>query len=499
MQDLARAAASDAEVASFYRSNGYEAIWTDPEPDDRQRLSAMIVAFRGADLHALPAGRFTEAGVREHLSAVETEADRARAEAELSRLFLSYAHAVQSGIVEPGKASDGIKRTAPRRDGTALLARLEDEPPQKVVRSLPPPTPEYANLLRGRRELLDTIAAGGWGQPVPEGRYELGDAGPGVVPLRDRLMAMGYLPRTASDAYDAEMEAAVRRFQEDHGLVVDGIVGGNTLAQMNISAQDRVGQVVVAMERERWLNIDRGRRHIWVNLADFRAQVVDDGRTTFETRAVVGSNESGRRSPEFSDEMEHMIVNPSWHVPRSIAVNEYLPQFRRNPYANSHLTIYYEGQAVSRDRINWGVVTAGNWPFHLKQPPSNSNALGLVKFMFPNQWNIYLHDTPAKDLFDRNVRAFSHGCIRLHEPFEFAYTLLAPQTEDPEGLFHARLNSGNETRIDLDEHVPVHLVYRTAFTTPKGELRFRPDIYGRDRDVLSALRAAGVEVDDLRS
>ncbi len=248
-----------------------------------------------------------------------------------------------------------------------------------------------------------------------------------------------------------------------------------------------------------WLNIDRGERHIWVNLAEFRVRVIDDGRETFSTRAVVGADKNGQRSPEFSDDMEHMIVNPSWHVPRSIAINEYLPQFRANPYSNGHLTIYYKGEAISRGRINWPAVTAGNWPFQLKQPPSNSNALGLVKFMFPNRWNIYLHDTPAKSLFDRNTRAFSHGCIRLHRPFEFAYTLLARQTDDPRGLFESKLATGRETRINLDQHVPVHLVYRTAFTTPRGEVRFVPDIYGRDAAVLAALRSAGVVIGDLPS
>jgi murein L,D-transpeptidase YcbB/YkuD len=295
------------------------------------------------------------------------------------------------------------------------------------------------------------------------------------------------------------MDEAVRRFQEEHGLAVDGVVGGATLAEINLSAEDRLGQVVVAMERERWLNIDRGRRHVWVNLADFSAKIVDDGKVTVETRAVVGATPSDRQSPEFSDQMEHLIVNPSWHVPRSIAVKEYLPSFRANPNANGHLTIYYRGQPVARDRINWPVVTAGNWPFELKQAPSRSNALGLVKFMFPNQWDIYLHDTPAKELFNRSARAYSHGCIRLQDPFDFAYALLARQTDDPEGLFKSRLDTGRESRIDLDVPVPVHLVYRTAFTTPRGALRFRPDIYGRDRAILAALEDAGVAITDLPS
>ena len=504
MQSLAGEASGDGAVASFYRDTGYEAIWTDPEEDDRARLSALIVAVEASATHALPRGRFTEQDIRQRLTAVRTEANRARTEAELSRLFLDYAHAVQSGILDPDRTGAGIKRTAPRRDGAELLSRLVEEAPGKVMRSLPPATPEYANLVRARMDLARTVAAGGWGGEVPAGRLELGDSGPGVVALRNRLIAMGFLDRTASDTFDSdtfdeELDATIRRFQEEHGLLVDGIVGGNTLEELNASAEERLGQVVVAMERERWLNLDRGARHVWVNLADFSARLIDDGKVTFETRAVTGAASSDRQSPEFSDQMDHMVINPTWHVPRSIAVNEYMPDFKRNPYAHRQLTIYYQGQPVSRERINWPVVTAGNWPFELKQPPSNSNALGLVKFMFPNRWNIYLHDTPAKDLFGRTSRAFSHGCIRLQEPFEFAYTLLERQTDDPVGFFQSRLDTGRETRVNLETPVPVHLVYRTAFTTPTGELRFRPDIYGRDATVRAALEAAGVEIGGLPS
>ena len=496
---LAQASSSDSEISAFYRENAYEAVWTDPQDDDRARLTALLAAFDGSEMHALPRGEFSREDVIRRLEAVQTEGDRARVEFELSELFLEYAHAVQSGVLDRSALPPGIERSPPRRAADDLLQRLSEEPAAKVMRSLPPASTEYSHLVRARARLTDAISVGGWGPEVPDGRYELGDTGPGVIALRNRLVAMGYLERTAKGTFEPELKLAVEQFQEEHGLVVDGVVGGETLSELNRSAVDRLGQVVVAMERERWLNIDRGERHIWVNLAEFRVRVIDDGRETFSTRAVVGADKNGQRSPEFSDDMEHMIVNPSWHVPRSIAINEYLPQFRANPYSNGHLTIYYKGEAISRGRINWPAVTAGNWPFQLKQPPSNSNALGLVKFMFPNRWNIYLHDTPAKSLFDRNTRAFSHGCIRLHRPFEFAYTLLARQTDDPRGLFESKLATGQETRINLDQHVPVHLVYRTAFTTPRGEVRFVPDIYGRDAAVLAALRSAGVVIGDLPS
>ena len=257
----------------------------------------------------------------------------------------------------------------------------------------------------------------------------------------------------------------MQAFQADHGLEPDGIAGSDTIAALNIPAADRLKSVIVAMERERWLPAERGARHVLVNLADFSARILDADSVTFETRAVVGKNSRDRRSPEFSDEMDHMMVNPTWHVPRSITVNEYLPKMQANPNAVSHLRVYDStGRQVPRSAVNFRAYSARSFPFALKQPPSDRNALGLVKFMFPNKYNIYLHDTPQKHLFREVRRDFSHGCIRLAEPFEFAYALLAPQEADPQRRFHRALDSGRETRIDLDRPVPVHLIYRTAVT-----------------------------------
>jgi len=291
------------------------------------------------------------------------------------------------------------------------------------------------------------------------------------------------------------IESALRAFQADHGLETDGVAGASTIAAVNVSAEERLASVLVAMERERWLPAERGARHILVNLTDFSARILDHDSVTFETRAVVGKNAYDRRSPEFSDEMDHMIVNPTWHVPRSITVNEYLPKMQANRNAVGHLRLYdSRGRVVPRSAVNFRAYTARSFPFALKQPPSNSNALGLVKFMFPNKYNIYLHDTPQKHLFDREKRDFSHGCIRLAQPFEFAYALLAPQESDPERRFHGALDSGRETRIDLERHVPVHLVYRTAITQAGGRTQYRDDVYGRDARIWQALERAGVSL-----
>ena len=174
-------------------------------------------------------------------------------------------------------------------------------------------------------------------------------------------------------------------------------------------------------------------------------------------------------------------------------MNEYLPAFKRNPNSNGHLKLFNSrGQVVDRSQVNFAAYSKTNFPFDIKQPPSSRNALGLVKFMFPNVHNIYLHDTPAKSLFARDVRAFSHGCIRLQEPFDFAYALLAWQTDDPEGFFKSRLNTGRETKVDLVNPLPVHLIYRTAMSQPRGHMTYRRDVYGRDATIWNALAREGV-------
>jgi murein L,D-transpeptidase YcbB/YkuD len=310
------------------------------------------------------------------------------------------------------------------------------------------------------------------------------------------LVAMGYMEPTPLARYDETMVAAVRRAQRAFGLGRDGVAGEGTLAALNAAPEERLRSVLVALERERWNAAPRGQRHVWVNLTDFHALIVDDDVPTFRTRSVIGAVDADRETPEFSDLMEFMVINPSWYVPRSIIVNEYLPALRGNRNAVGHLDIIdSSGRTVSRGNVN----TGGSFPYSMRQPPGPGNALGVVKFMFPNPWNIYLHDTPSKDLFDRETRAFSHGCIRLADPRDFAYHLLARQTADPKGLFASHLDSGAESRVNLDQPIPVHLDYRTAFTDVRGGLSFRRDVYGRDAAIWSALAAEGVEAGAVRA
>tara|TARA_R110002020_G_scaffold37872_5_gene114242 strand:+ start:5880 stop:7514 length:1635 start_codon:yes stop_codon:yes gene_type:complete len=502
-QGVAESAIGRDSVATLYRQRDYAPLWTADDAAGQARRAFLLEAMRSVDVHGIPASRYDPDALIAQMSAAETPRQLGALEIAMSDAFLKYARDVQSGILTPRKIDSQIVREVQYTDKGALLDSISGDTAEEVragFMTLPPQSNEYRALMKQRLLLEETMASGRWGATVPSGRLELGDSGPNVVRLRDRLVRMGYLDPSPARDFDRALENAVQEFQLTHGLEADGVAGPETIEEINVPADKRLQSVLVAMERERWLNQDLGARHVKVNITDYSARIMQDGDIAFETRSVVGANRSGRRTPEFSDVMEHMVINPSWYVPRSIIRNEYLPKLRQNRHAVGHLEITdSRGRVVNRGSVNFANYSGKNFPFSMRQPPSKSNALGLVKFMFPNQYNIYLHDTPQKHLFDRTTRAFSHGCIRLAEPFEFAYELLSVQTESPEDDFHRVLDTGAETRVTLDTPVPVHLIYRTAFTDAQGRLEFRPDVYGRDARIWEALSNAGVALNPVQS
>lgn len=494
-QAVAEAVAGDEALTDFYRSRDFAGIWAGASGADSDRRNAFLAAMANAGAHGLPAGRYDPERLIAQLRAAQTPQEQGRMEVELSRLFLRYARDIQTGVLVPGKVDSAIKREVPFRSRIGTLHAFSQSPPAAFLRSLPPGAPEYTRLMREKLRLERLLAQGGWGPATGDARLEPGATGPDVVALRNRLIAMGYMRRSASQTFDRAMLDAVQSFQLAHGLTPDGIAGPVTLAEINTPIERRLQSIIVAMERERWINSPRGDRHIWVNLTDFSAAIFDNDVMTFQTPSVIGATASDRQSPEFSDVMEFMVINPTWYVPRSIIIREYLPQLQQNPNAVGQLVLTdSNGRQIDRGAVDFTQYTARSFPFSMREPPSQGNALGLVKFMFPNPYNIYLHDTPSKSLFSREVRAYSSGCIRLNDPFDFAYKLLERQTADPVGFFQQRLNTGRETRVDLDQPVPVHLVYRTAFTHAAGALSFRRDIYGRDGRIWDALAREGVEI-----
>ena len=496
-QTVAQASVSDEDLVAFYRERNFEGIWIGR--DDRPRRNALLAAFSAAGDHGLPIDRYDPDALTAQLEAAKTPQALGELEVTLSRLFLQYARDVQTGILVPSRVDNNIKREVPYRSRLTTIQAFAQSNPAGFIRSLPPSSPESTRLMREKLVMERVLATGTWGPTVPGDKLEPGATGAGVVALRNRLIALGFLGRTNTQTYDDALKLAVQRFQEANGLAIDGTAGPGTLAELNTSPERRLQAIIVAMERERWINRPRGERHIWVNLTDFTAKIVDNDVVTFSTRSVIGANDSDRVSPEFSDVMEYMVINPSWYVPRSIITKEYLPQLQRNRNAVSQLIITdSRGRTVNRGAVNFNQFNASTFPYSMRQPPSRSNALGLVKFMFPNQYNIYLHDTPAKSLFGRETRAFSHGCIRLNDPFDFAYALLAKQTANPEDFFQSRLSTGRESHVNLDDPVPVHIVYRTAFTQADGRMQYRRDVYGRDARIWDALSSEGVAVRAVR-
>ena len=497
---VAEAASGNRDLAAYYRARDFAPIWTGAGPEFTARRAALLEAIRMMPVHGLPAHKYSVDDLVAQMGAAVSDRDLGLLDVELSQVLLEVGRDLQTGILVPGDVDKEILRVVPLRDASQYLDGIAGADPMEFIRSLPPHNAEYRRLLRAKIDMEQGLSAGGYGPQVQATKLEPGAQGRAVIQLRDRLVRMGYMAPRAVSGYDEVMVAAVRQFQDDSGIEVDGVVGPSTLAAINTSEEDRLKSILVAMERERWLNRPRGERHIWVNLTDFHAKLIDHDEVVFETRSVIGANRDGRRSPEFSDVMEYMMINPTWNVPRSIAVKEYLPELQKNPYAASQLNLIdSRGRVVPRDAVDFSQLTPSNFPFDLKEPPSQSNALGLVKFMFPNPNNIYLHDTPSKSLFNREVRAFSHGCIRLADPFDFAYALLSAQEADPKAFFQAKLSTGRETQVNLAQPLQVHLVYRTAFTDVRGKVHFRNDVYGRDARIWSALEAEGVVLGQGRS
>ena len=490
---LARDVAGSAELGPFYRDQGFQPIWVGTTPLHHARLGAFLDALETAVDHGLPEKNSLAGRLRALVSDAETRAGLAKAEVAISEAFLDYARDIHTGILDPSSIPSGIERKRNEVDARSLLDGISGEDPSAFLASLPPSSPQYRRLRKELKRLRDVVAAGGWGDPIFETRIMPGDRGPEVLALRNRLTRMGLLSPIASSEYSGLILGAVQRLQTRHGLAPDGIVGARTIRAINTDAETRLAQVLVALERARWLNLPLGEQHVIVNLADFRASVMDGGIPVFTTKVVVGNTRKKLNTPEFSDTMTYLVVNPSWYVPRSIVVDEVLPELLEDPLAEEQLVIFdRETGPINRAEVDFTQFTKRSFPYEMRQPPGPENPLGLVKFMFPNKHNIYMHDTPEKQLFSMEVRAFSHGCVRLEKAFDFAHFLLSTRVSVSPERFQATLESGAETEMLFDEALPVHITYQTAWVGANGATNFREDIYGRDGSIFEALKGEGV-------
>lgn len=480
---LADAVRHDPDLAAFYGGNGLQPVFTGAE--GAVRRAALAEAVAQAPAQGLPAARY---------GMPQVGAGGPMDEVAFASVFVRWVNDLTRGLVDPRRLDPHIKRSPEGVDaGRALADFAAAADPRAAMASLVPTDPFYLALQQALTETPALIAPPGT-PPAPAGTWKPGMRDPALADLRARLAAIGFDAGAGeADLYDAGLKDAVTRFQQAAGLGADGIAGARTIARLNGNASDAQRDVLMAMERWRWLPEDLGVRHVWVNLPEYLTRVVQDGVTVFETRAVVGKAAADFETPEFSDEMEYLVFNPAWNVPRSITVKEYLPRLRANPNAVGHIDIVdSRGRVIPRGQIDFSRYTAANFPYRMRQKPSDDNALGQVKFLFPNPWNIYLHDTPTRWLFNESRRAYSHGCIRIRDPLDLAAELLSRQVDDPRASIRSALARSGEQWVRLTPSVPVHLVYFTTFPDAQGRLHHVPDIYGRDGDLWRALSQAGL-------
>jgi murein L,D-transpeptidase YcbB/YkuD len=333
-------------------------------------------------------------------------------------------------------------------------------------------------------------ARGGW-PSIPSGpKLEAGARDPRVAALREHLLASGDLHEAAAgDAQllDPPLEAALRAFQTRHGLDADGVLGPATLAELNVPVAQRIAQIELNLERGRWLLHDLDPSFVVVNIAGYQVFYLRDGRLVWSARAQVGK--PFRATPIFRSELEYLVLNPTWTVPPGILAHDILPAQRRNPgyLASKHIEVIDRaGRVIPVDSVDWS-RGARSFPYQLRQAPGPGNSLGVVKFMFPNAYAVYLHDTPSKNLFEKTERAFSSGCIRVENPLEFAALLLEGQKGWDRAAIDAAVAAGRTRTLTLAKPLPVLLAYWTAWVASDGSLQHRRDVYGRDAALAAAL------------
>lgn len=466
-------------LIAFYAARGYRPAWLNADGTPRSAAEDLLQALNAADREGLRASDYPGTALRKRLTAL----NQAGQTADVQQLaafdllftdaFLTYGSHLLSGQFSPRKVDPEWAIKPRSRDLAQLLEEaLKQDKVAETLHGLAPRAKGYVQL----REMLDKYRKiqreGGW--PAVTGSDKS---------LRARLEASGDLRGTEKGTGEA-----LRRFQKRHGLAETGKLNAATSAALNVPVSERIRQIELNLERWRWMPDQLGSRYILVNIPSYKMQVFEADKPVLESNVVVGKQE--RQTPTFTANMAYLVLSPKWYVPRSIAVKDKLPQLKRNPnaLARQGIRVYNSaGQQINPAGVNWGAVSANNFSYQLRQDAGPRNALGGIKFMFPNPYSIYLHDTPSRELFSRNQRTYSSGCIRVSNPVELAEYLLKHDPKWDKDKIKSASTSGKQRVVNLPNEVPVYLLYWTAWVDSDGLLNFRDDIYQRDKPLRRAL------------
>lgn len=500
------AIAARSATTAFYVERGFAPLWTSSRGPGAS-VDRLLQAIERADRMGLHPGDYHAAAIRalvhEARSASAGDEAQARRLAELELLctdaFLRYATHRLRGRLDPAVIEPDW--TAPQRTADvadAMTRAVQSGQIERALAQLDPPQADYRTLRAALARYRRIAEDGGWPTVSDGPTLRPGVRDARVTALRERLRSTGdwsgpVRADSVAQHFDSTLVASVRHFQERHGLDADGIVGAQTLEALNVPARERVEQLRLNLERWRWLPQDLGARHIIVNIAGFELKVIENGTDVMQMRVITGQRY--RRTPVFSGQISYLVLSPYWHVPNSIATKDKLPLLKKD--ASALTAQGYEifrgwgadAQPIDPTTVDWSSVSARNFPYRMRQKPGPNNALGRVKFMFPNAHNVYLHDTPSRELFARAERSFSSGCIRVQQPMALAAYLLADQPEWTAERMQRVVDRQQETSVRLKAAVPVHLLYWTAWAEDDGTIHFRRDIYGRDALVAEALDA----------
>lgn len=487
--------AASRVLADFYARRDFAPAWT------RTRdIDDLLRAIRDSIDDGLDPSDYHFSALVQLRSVVSqpyaTDVDRADFELLLTDAIVRLGYHFWFGKVDPQAIDPGwnMNRTLPGLDPAAEIeSALATGDLHAAIERARPAHPLYVGLMRELARFRRVALAGGWPE-LPSGpTLEPGTLDARVPILREILVATGDLTGTASadaHAYDAPLEAAVRRFQQRMGLGADGRVGAATQAELRVPVEDRIRQLRVNLDRGRVLLFQLPHDFVVVNIAGFEAFYVRGTDILWRGRAQVGK--PYRATPQYRSAITYLVFNPTWTVPPTIIRNDILPQAKRDPASITRRdlkVIDRDGNIIDPASVNWAQFSSGHIPYTLRQDPGPRNTLGRVKFMFPNPYDVYLHDTPSKALFDSDTRSTSSGCVRLERPLELARLLLDDPERWSDAAIAAAVARGELRNITLPRPVPVMLAYWTAWVDSQGLVNFRRDIYGHDAAWAKALDA----------